>query len=138
MENCLETFIEENQDPREIKRALSVKMCLLGYKHREIMPILGVSSGFISKWKQIFQKFGVQGLKLNYKGSKIYLESREKQEVINWLKNKNYGNLGELEYHLLSEYSLSYNSKQSYYELSQEAKISWKKSPKKIRKGMKI
>jgi putative transposase len=70
MENCLETFIQENQDPREIKRAWSVKMGLLGYKHREIMPILGVSSGLISKWKKIFQKFGVQGLKLNYKGSK--------------------------------------------------------------------
>jgi putative transposase len=53
------------------------------------MPILGVSSGLISKWKKIFQKFGVQGLKLNYKGSKSYLKPREKQEVINWLRAKN-------------------------------------------------
>jgi putative transposase len=138
MENCLETFLQENQEPREIKRALSVKMCLLGYKHREIMPILGVSSGFISKWKQIFQKVGVKGLKLNHKGSKSYLEPREKQEIINWLRTKNYWNLGELEYHLLSEYSISYSSKQSYYELFQEAKISWKKSQKKILKGMRL
>jgi len=45
-------------------------MVLCGYKHQEIMPVLGVSSGFISKWKKAFFKKGVEGLKLAYKGSK--------------------------------------------------------------------
>ena len=117
MENCLETFIKENQEPREIQRALAVKMCLSGYKHRQIMEILGVSSGFISKWKQIFQELGVKGLRLNHKGSKSYLESIDRQEVVDWLKSRKYWNLGDLEYHLLSKYGIVYSSKQSYYEL---------------------
>jgi len=44
----LNTFIESNRDPRQLKRALAVRMSLQGYPHREIMPILQVSSGFIS------------------------------------------------------------------------------------------
>ncbi|MBD2458365.1 hypothetical protein H6G80_30395 [Nostoc sp. FACHB-87] len=40
----LEDFIKNSQEQREIKRATAVKMLLYGYKHEEIMPILGVSS----------------------------------------------------------------------------------------------
>ncbi len=46
----LEDFIKNSKEPREIKRATAVKMLLCGYKHQEIMPILGVSSGFISTY----------------------------------------------------------------------------------------
>ncbi|PPJ64955.1 hypothetical protein CUN59_01875 [Cuspidothrix issatschenkoi CHARLIE-1] len=47
----LADFIKNSNQPREIKRATAVKMLLSGYKHEEIMPILGVSSGFISTYK---------------------------------------------------------------------------------------
>jgi len=60
----LENFISNSQDKLEITRATAVKMVLCGYKHQEIMPALGVSSGFISKWKKAFFKRGVEGLKL--------------------------------------------------------------------------
>jgi putative transposase len=60
----LEAFIETNPDPRELKRALAVKMTLQSYKHREIIKILQVSSGFISKWKQEYIISGVKALKL--------------------------------------------------------------------------
>ena len=69
----LEAFIESNPDPRELKRALAVRMAIEGYKHREIIKILQVSSGFISKWKQEFILNGIEGLKLNYQRSKGYL-----------------------------------------------------------------
>jgi len=39
-------------------------LTLQGYPHREIMLILQVCSGFISKWKQEFIFKGVEGLKL--------------------------------------------------------------------------
>jgi putative transposase len=45
----LNALIESNPDPRELKRAIAVRMNLRGYKHREIIKILQVSSGFISK-----------------------------------------------------------------------------------------
>ena len=44
----LDAFIESNPDPRELKRALAVCMAIEGYKHREIIKILQVSSGFIT------------------------------------------------------------------------------------------
>ena len=40
----LQEFIEKSQDKREVQRALAVKILLCGYKHEQIMPILGVSS----------------------------------------------------------------------------------------------
>ncbi len=35
----LKAFIQSNPDPRELKRALAVKMTLQGYPHREIQDI---------------------------------------------------------------------------------------------------
>jgi len=58
----LNELIKSNCDPRVLKRALAVKMTLQGYTHAQIMEILGVSSGFISKWKQHFVEEGVAGL----------------------------------------------------------------------------
>ena len=44
----LDVFIKSNPDPRELKRAMAIRMTLRGYPHREIMNILQVCSGFIS------------------------------------------------------------------------------------------
>lgn len=123
MESLLE-FIQSNPDPRELKRALAVKMTLTGYKHWEIGKILGASSGFISKWKQVFVEQGIAGLSLGYKGSLGYLSPSQKQEVIAWLKTKAYWNLEELEYYVAHHYDVVFKSKQSYYELFQAAGIS--------------
>ncbi|MEL7475683.1 MAG: helix-turn-helix domain-containing protein [Cyanobacteria bacterium J06555_12] len=68
----LEEFINSNPEPRELKRALAVKMRLEGMKHRQIQPILGVSSNYISRWEQRYREQGVQGLKLAHKGSQGY------------------------------------------------------------------
>lgn len=134
MANSLEELIESNPDPRELKRALAVQMSTQGYTHRQIMPILKVSSGFISKWKQQYESKGIERLKLGYKGSESELSQPQKQEIIQWLREKNYWNLGELQYHLAANYSVSYYSNQSYYDLFKAAGISWKKSQKKIQK----
>ena len=48
----LDEFITNNPEPRELKRALLVKMRLLGYAHRKIKEILNVGSSFISKSKR--------------------------------------------------------------------------------------
>jgi putative transposase len=77
----LNALISSNPDPRELKRALAVKMTLRGYPHQEIMEILQVCSGFISKWKQEFIMKGVAGLKLCYQGSKGYLTPTEKEHL---------------------------------------------------------
>ena len=66
----LDAFIESNPDSRELERALAARMTLQGYSHREIMKILQVTSGYISKWKREYIINGIQSLKLGYKGSK--------------------------------------------------------------------
>ncbi len=57
-------FIQANPDPRELKRALSVKIVIQNYKHSTIGNILGVSVGFVNKWKYIFIEQGISGLRL--------------------------------------------------------------------------
>lgn len=127
----LEDFIENTQNKLEITRAAAVKMVLCGHRHQEVMPVLGVSSGFISKWKKAFFENGVNGLKLAYKGSKGFLESQEHSERINWLRSKDRWTFNELEYHIASKYGVAFESKQSYYDLFHEARISWKKTQAK-------
>jgi len=106
-------------------------LTLQGYTHREIMLILQVCSGFISKWKQEFIFKGVEGLKLGYQGSIGYLGPEEKQQVLTWLKEKNSWNLNELECYLAREFDVIFATRSSYYDLFHEAGISWKKSQKK-------
>jgi hypothetical protein len=63
-------FIENSQYNGEIKRANAVSITLWVYNHEAKIPILGVLSCFISKWKKSFFKRVTEGLKLaSHKGS---------------------------------------------------------------------
>lgn len=126
----LSQFIQENPDPRELKRALAVQMVRQDYRHREIQQILQVSSGFISKWKQTYEQQGVEGLRLGHKGSVGYLNSEQRQAVLEWLEQKNYWDLQELQPQIDKHYGVVFKSHQSYYELFHQAGISWKKTQK--------
>lgn len=127
----LNKFIQSNPDPRELKRAIAVQMFLQAYKHREIQEILGVSSGFISKWSQLYQRLGVSGIRLGYLGSAGYLEPSQRQAVLVWLQTKDYWDLAQLQGHIQDEYDVVFDSKQSYYTLFEQAGISWKKTQKR-------
>lgn len=124
-------FIQATPDPRELKRALAVQMVMQNYKHSTIGNILGVSVGFVNKWKYIFVEQGVSGLKLRYKGSKSYLDSAQRQIVLNWLQKKNYWHLSELKEYIEDNFDVVFESNQSYYDLFKQAQISWKKTQKK-------
>ena len=123
-------FISTNPDPRELKRALAVRMARQNYSYYQIRDTLGVSVGFISNCVQKFEKEGIQGLKLKHKGSYGYLTVKQKQAVLNWLKQKSYWQLSELQTHVETSYGVRFASLQSYYSLFSEAGISWKKTQK--------
>lgn len=127
----LTEFIQGNPDPRELKRALAVQMVLQDYTYFAIRDVLQVSIGFISKWRRVYETQGVAGLVLQHQGSVGYLDSEQRQAVINWLKAKNYWNLSELQQQLEEDYGVVFASKQSYYELFSAAGISWKKTQKR-------
>lgn len=121
-------------------------MVLQDYQHREIQALLQVSSGFISKWTQAFEQHGVEGLRLQHKGSTGYLDAQERLAVLEWLKQKNYWDLQELQAYLENSYNVVFRSLQSYYELFHIAGISWnstqkhnpKKDPELVKKNMRL
>ena len=124
------SLINSNPDPRELKRALAVKMSIDGHPDRTIAELLGVSNNFIRDWKKAFKVEGVAGIKLGYQGAKGKLTIEQREEIIEWLKNKKYWHLDELINHLEDRYDVVYKSKQSYYELFEQGRISWKRSQK--------
>ena len=63
----LEEFIKTNPDSRELKRALGVKLALSGYAYRAIQEIIGVTPGFIAKWKKEFISAEIEGIILKYR-----------------------------------------------------------------------
>ena len=124
-------FISTARDARELKRAIAVKLTLEGYVQPEIIKILNVTSGFISKWKQAFEAYGVDGILLGYQGSTGYLYKEQRMEIIEWLQQKDHWLLEELVTHLSQKYDVEFKSRQSYYDLFTQAGLSWKKTQKR-------
>jgi transposase len=126
--SSLESFIKSKLDARELKRAVAVKMSIEGHNHKLISQLLGVGKDFVGIWKKKFKANGIEGLKLGYKGSEKYLTPEQIMEVSEWLKNRPYWHLDELINHLDNQYGVIYKSKQSYYDIFDLSRISWKKS----------
>ena len=122
----LEEFIALGSNVREVRKAIAIKLVYQGYLYQEIQTILNVSLGSITGWKQAYEQRGVDGLRLNYKGRKSYLSGQQQEEVLSWLSTKNTWEIGELEYKLAFDYDVTYESKQSYYDLFEAAGISWR------------
>ena len=104
-----------------------------------------MTPGFIAKWKKEFISAGIEGIILKYKGSRPYLNAEEKQELIQWIINQSHWDIWELETYVLETYEVVFKSRQSYYRLLKEARISWqkaeqvnpKKAPEEVKKRMK-
>jgi transposase len=126
----LETIINESQDAREVKRALSVKMGMLGITPAMISQILNVSLQYVSKWKIIYEAEGAEGLGLGYQGSQGYLTDQEREAVIAWINGHETLSVEALRDHLDAEYEVVYQSKQSYYALLEAGEMSYHKSEK--------
>jgi len=127
----LDTFITTTRDSRELKRALAVKNTLAGHPWQAVVEELGVCWSFIGKWRQMYAEHGVDGLKIGYKGSSGYLTPDARAEVMEWLQKPRRWNLGSLRTHIQRRYGVVYKSRQSYYALLHEAKLSWKKTQKR-------
>ena len=110
---------------REVKRALAVKMILFDFKTEDICALLNVSASFVSKWKIRFENEGAEALKLNYKGGTGFLTADQHDEIIFYLRMQPHYSVEELRDYLEYHYGVVYHSKQSYYDLLHEAKLSW-------------
>lgn len=115
---------------RECKRALAVKMDLLNDSSAWIEELLDVSGSFIRKWRNQYERYGIERLYLQYQGSQGYLSPEERSEVITFLKTQEYYRVEALRDYVDEHYAVVFKSKQSYYDLLHEAHISWKKTEK--------
>jgi putative transposase len=113
-----------------LQRVLSVKMILQGYSYDEIQDLLGVSPSFVEKWRALYRKQGSTCFALGYKGSESYLSASQKKEVIAFLQSQQSCQLETLISYLDEHFGVSYQSKQSYYDLFNLAGMSWKKTEK--------
>jgi transposase len=127
----LDTWIKSNPDPREIKRALAVKLALSGWSCQATSDLLQISNGFISKWKKRYKESGIEGLRLSYNGKRSYLSDEQKQETIVWIQQQEFWDLSELECYLIEQFDVLFQSPASYYALLKEARITWQKAQKK-------
>jgi len=123
-------YIINSGDPREIKRALAVKMFEHGSNRNYISMILTVSESYVSKWNNIYRKSGEEGLLPGYIGSQGYLDEFDRYDVIQHIKTKDTITVDELSAYVTENFGVTYSSKQSYYDLLHEARMSWKKTEK--------
>ncbi len=85
----LEELIASNPDPRELKRALVVKMRIQGMKHREVRAILSVHSSYLSRWEKKYPTEGVIRSQISsFRRTRITEPSMAIDRLINSFQNK--------------------------------------------------
>ena len=82
----LDDIINNATDPRETKRALTVKMLQTGLSPQTVTNLLNVSEQYVSKWKIRYENDGVLGLRLAYRGKAPYLTPAQHLQVVEWIK----------------------------------------------------
>jgi putative transposase len=110
---------------REIKRAMAVKMVILGFRTQDICDVLDVSDSFVSKWKTIYENEGAGALRLHYQGGSGFLTESQRHEICLYLRDKPHFSVEELRDLIERRYGVVYQSKQSYYDLLKDAGFSW-------------
>lgn len=130
--NTQESLLElmDTGKPLEIRRALAVRMSILGYSRLQIAELLDVSKPFVDKWKAVFTEEGSESLKLNYHGSQGYLSPEQRQAIIDHIKSYDSIGVDELRKHIKLKYGVEYKTPKSYIELLCEADFSYKKTQK--------
>ncbi|OUD12550.1 helix-turn-helix domain-containing protein [Thioflexithrix psekupsensis] len=122
--------LQETGDRREMKRALAVRMSLLGYSRPAVAEVCGCSVQFIDKWKAAYAKSGISGLKLAYKGSEGYLSDQQREHVLQWLNAFDTIAVRSLKEYLEKEWDVVYCSETSYVQLLEQAGFCYEKSQK--------
>ena len=63
-----------------------------------------MSQSFVSTWKNQVIVEVIESLKVKYQGSQGYLSSEQKQEVIDWIKSQERGQIEDLQIHIYSSF----------------------------------
>ncbi len=128
----LDDLIKRSPKPLEVKRGIATKQDLAGKSRNLIGEILSVSVKFISKWRLIYEEYGVNGLISTHQGARprAFLTADKKAEVLAHIRSHEVFGRPELAAYLQGTHGVSFKSPQSYYDLLHEARMSWHKSQK--------
>lgn len=127
----LEQFIQTTQKSCELKRALAIYNTLVKGRPWKDVAQLGVSRSFICKWRSRYNTRGMKGLQLGHHGSEGDLTPSETQQVLTWLHEQQHWSVEAVRREIATRYDVVYRSKQSYYALMHQARISRKKAQKR-------
>ena len=122
--------IEETTDVRELKRALSVKLREGGMATEAVGEVLQVTPRAVRAWRQRYEREGVEGLRVRYRGSESYLSVEQRQEIEDWLGAQETITLEEVRDEIEARYGIVYQSKQSYYDLLDVSGLSYHRTEK--------
>jgi putative transposase len=123
-------LIEETTDVRELKRAVSVRLSEEGMATEAIGEVLQVTSRAVRTWRRRYEREGVEGLQVRYRGSESYLSVEQRQELEDWLGAQETITLEEVRDEIEARYGLVYQSKQSYYDLLDASGLSYHRTEK--------
>jgi putative transposase len=126
----LAQLIEETTDVRELKRALSVKLREGGMAAEAVGEVLQVTPRAVRAWRQRYERAGVEGLRLRYRGSESYLSVEQRQELEDWLGSQETITVEEVRDEIEARYGIVYQSKQSYYDLLEASGLSYHRTEK--------
>ena len=110
-------FYRNNPRRAGVSHALSIKLAQVGVSTPQICGSLGVSPQYVSKWKHRFQQEGVGCLRVAYRVSQSFLTDAQREVVLAWIGQHESLGLEELCRYLDVNYGITYQSKQSYYDL---------------------
>jgi len=82
--NRLAQLLEETTDVRELKRAVSVKLGEGGMATEAVGEVLQVTPRAVRKWRKRYEREGVEGLRVRYRGRESYRRVEQRQEMEEW------------------------------------------------------
>lgn len=132
MHQFLDDFIKQCGNSAEIKRGLAVKQDLEGKPRVQIADILSVHPAFVSKWRLIYDEFGVDGLYSTHQGGapRSFLTREQRKQTLTHIGLQAIFGPKDLQLYLEKTFDVRFKSMQSYYQLLHEAGMSWHKSQK--------
>ena len=126
----LAELIEETSDVRELKRAVCVKLRAGGMPTEAVSEVLHLPPRTVRAWYQRYEQEGVEGLRVKYRGSESYLSVEQRQEIEDWLGAQETITVEEVRDEIEARYGISYQSKQSYYDLMDASGLSYHRTEK--------
>ena len=127
----LDEIINESRDALEVKRAVCVRMALSEMPTAQISEMLNVTQQYVSKWRVRYEQEGARSLLSGYQGSESYLTNEQRAQILSWIKSHETISVAAVRDYVEENYSVVYQSKQSYYDLLQAAGLSYHKSEKR-------